>query len=129
VEEVPFDDLGDTIAANDTQATQAVTEGTTTDVDREVSPTVQFVDADDAEMEDTNRLVILREEGMTHTNPRIQHDLDLWQKIKEYVQRSAENPFVPVFSKKQKQMLKKHQFDGKAPYKTRSMGPTSPPSQ
>jgi len=30
------------------------------------------------------------------------------------------------YPKKQKQMLQKHQFDGKAPYRTRSTGPTSP---
>jgi hypothetical protein len=47
-----------------------------------------------------------------------------------YDQRAAENPpFVPVLSKKQQQMLHKHQFDGKAPYKTGSKGDTSPPAQ
>jgi hypothetical protein len=67
---------------------------------------------------------------LTHTNPRIQRDLDLSQKVKEYDQRAAENPpFVPVLSKKQQQMLRKHQFDGKAPYRTRSKGDTSPPAQ
>nr|ABE93038.1 N-6 Adenine-specific DNA methylase [Medicago truncatula] len=71
-----------------------------------------------------------RAEGMTHTNPRIQRDLDLWQKVKDYDRRAAENPpFVQVLSKKQQQMLRKHQFDGKAPYKTRSKGGTSPPAQ
>lgn len=107
VQEVPIDDLVDTITGNDAEATQDVTEGTTIDVDnvdREVSPTVQFLGAEFAEMEETNRPIIVREEGMTHTNPRIQQDLDLWQKIKDYDQRSAENPFVPVLSKKQKQM-------------------------
>jgi len=71
-----------------------------------------------------------RAEGMTHTNPRIQRDLDLWQKVREYDKRVAENPpFVPVLSKKQQQILRKHQFDGKAPYRTRSTGDISPPVQ
>jgi len=67
-----------------------------------------------------------RAEGMTYTNPRIQSNLDLWQKVKEYDQRAADNPpFVPVLSKKQQQMLRKHQFDGKPPYQTLSTGDTS----
>jgi len=103
VQEEPIDDLVDTTAATDTQATQAASEGTTTDVDnvdREVSPTVQLVDTEGAELEHINRPVIVREEGMTHINPRIQHDLDIWQKIKDYDKRAAENPFKPVLSKK-----------------------------
>jgi len=67
---------------------------------------------------------------MPHNNPCIQRDLDLWQKVKEYDQRAAENPlFIHVLSKKQQQMLRKHQFDGKAPYRTRSTGDASPPNQ
>jgi len=46
--------------------------------------------------------MIVREEGMQHSNPLIQQDLDLWQRIKDYDQRAAENPFVPVLSRKQK---------------------------
>ena len=131
VQEEPIDVLVDTSAVTDTQATQAASKGTTTNVDnvdREVSPTVQLVDTEGAELEDINRPVIVREEGMTHINPRIQHDLDIWHKIKDYDKRAAENPFEPVLSKKKKQMLKKHQFDGKAPYKTRSTGQITPPS-
>lgn len=126
-EEVPFVDPGD----KSTQSTQGVDDGTTSIIDHIdwESPTIQPVDSNDAEMEDTNRPVIVREEGMVHNNPRIQNYLDIWQKIKEYDQRSAENPFVPVLSKKQQQMLKKHRFNGKAPYKTRSTGPSSPPPQ
>jgi predicted nucleotidyltransferase len=63
-----------------------ITEGTDTEVDivnREVSPTAQFVDNDGAELENTNNNRIVQEEGMTHPNPRIQHDLDFWQKIKD----------------------------------------------
>ena len=119
-----------TAAALDAQTTQAPSAGITSDtVDRAVSSTVQLFHAESTQPEDINSFVIVREEGMTHLNPRIQHDLDLWQKIKDYDQRAAENPFEPVLSKKKKQMLKKHQFDGKAPYKTRSTGPTPPPSQ
>jgi len=31
---------------------------------------------------------------MTHSNPHIQKDLDLWHKIKEYDQRASENPVI-----------------------------------
>jgi len=64
---------------------------------------------------------------MTHPNPRIQKNLDLWQKIKEYDQHAAKNP--PILSKKQKQMLKKHEFDGNALYRTRFTVEASPPAQ
>ena len=139
VQEESNDDLVDTAAA--TTATQAantatqathIIEGTATDVenvDKEVSPTAQFVEPNGAELEGADRPLIVREEGMTHSNPRIQHDLDLWQKIKEYDKSSSENPFVPVLSKKQKQMLKELPFDGKAPYRTRSTGEASPLAQ
>jgi hypothetical protein len=50
--------------------------------------------------------------GMQHSNPRIQQDLDLWQRIKEYDRHSAETPFVLVLSKKQNQMLKKRNSMG-----------------
>jgi len=76
----------------------------TSHVDGEVSTMVQFVVPDGAVPEDVNSPSIVREEGMTHPNPRIQKDLDLWKKIKEYDQRATENP--PVLSKKHKQMLK-----------------------
>ena len=65
VQEEPIDVLVDTSAVTDTQATQAASKGTTTNVDnvdREVSPTVQLVDTEDAELEDINRPVIVREE-------------------------------------------------------------------
>jgi hypothetical protein len=67
--------------------------------------------------------------GMHHINPRIQQDLDLWQRIKDFDKRSAEIPFVPILSKKRKQMLKKHKFDRKLPYRTRSTGASSPSAQ
>ena len=91
---------------------------------------VQFVAPDSAQgaaMDDLNNSLIAQEDSMQHSNPHIQQDLDLWERIKDYDQCSLENPFVLVLSKKQKEMLKKHQFDGKAPYWTCSTGKTSPP--
>jgi hypothetical protein len=62
-----------------------------------------------------------------HINPRIQHDLDLWQRIKDYDKRTAEEaPYTPVLTRKQKQNLKKQLLDGKQPYHTRARGPSSP---
>ena len=42
-----------------------------------------------------------------HSSARIQQDLELWRRFKEYDQKSAEEPFLPVLSRKQKQHLKK----------------------
>jgi len=62
-----------------------------------------------------------------HINPRIQHDLDLWKRIKDYDKRIAEEAtYTPILTRKQKQNLKKQLLDGKQPYHTRAMGPSSP---
>jgi len=62
-----------------------------------------------------------------HSSARIQHDLELWRRVKEYDQKAAEVPFIPVLTRKQKQHLKKTTID--KPYKTRSMGGNSTSSQ
>jgi len=41
-----------------------------------------------------------------HSNPVIQQDIDLWNRIQEYDQCSAAKPFTTVLSKKQKKQLK-----------------------
>jgi hypothetical protein len=63
-----------------------------------------------------------------HVNPRIQHDLELWQRIKEYDKKAAEeSPFTAVLTKKQKQMTRKELLDGKPSYITRSRGSSPTP--
>ena len=62
-----------------------------------------------------------------HSSARIQQDLELWRRIKEYDQKAAEDPFIPVLTRKQKQHLKKTTI-GK-PYKTRSTGVNSTSDQ
>jgi hypothetical protein len=62
-----------------------------------------------------------------HVNLRLQHDLELWQRIKEYDKKAAEEPFFAVLTKKQKQMMRKELLDGKPPYSTRSRGPSPTP--
>jgi hypothetical protein len=58
-----------------------------------------------------------------HSNPTVQHDLDLWMRVREYDKANAEAPFIPVLSRKQKQQVKKNLQIGKPPpYKTRSQG-------
>ena len=54
-----------------------------------------------------------------HSNSRIQQDMELWRRVKEYDQKCAESPFLPVLTRKQKQHLNKTNVD--KPYKTRSM--------
>lgn len=63
---------------------------------------IQLVVPNGAAMDDVNNSS-MREEGMTHSNSRIQQDLDLWQRIKDYDHHAANNSFAPVLSKKQKQ--------------------------
>jgi hypothetical protein len=70
---------------------------------------------------DTNADSILTLEP--HSNPNVQHDLDLWMRVREHDKANAESPFIPVLSKKQKQQVKKQlQIDKPPPYKTRSQG-------
>jgi len=49
-----------------------------------------------------------------------QHDLDLWDKVREYDERSAAEDFTPVFTRKQKQKSKLQQVLAKQPPKTRA---------
>jgi hypothetical protein len=39
---------------------------------------------DGVAMDDVKSSWIVREDGMQQSNPRIQQDLDLWQRIKDY---------------------------------------------
>ncbi|XP_024642145.1 uncharacterized protein [Medicago truncatula] len=60
--------------------------------------------------------------------PRLQHDLDLWQHIKEYDKKAAADPLLTaVLTKKQKQMMRPELLDGKPPYSTRSRVPSPTP--
>jgi len=64
-----------------------------------------------------------------HNNPRIQHDMEIWQRIKYYDKKVVETPFTPVLSKKQKKFLKKQQLTRKPPYRTCSTREPSPSAQ
>jgi len=70
--------------------------------------------------EDGDRALIVYE---PHSNPNVQHDLDLWMRVREYDNANAEMSFTPVLSRKQKQQVRKNLQIGKPPpYKTRSQG-------
>jgi hypothetical protein len=56
--------------------------------------------------------------------PRLQHDLDLWQHIKEYDKKAAEDPTIMALTKKQQNIMRKELLDGKPPYNTRFRGPS-----
>jgi len=65
-----------------------------------------------------------------HSNLNVQHDLDLWMRVREYDKANTESPFIPVLSKKQKLQVKKQLQIGKPPpYKTRSQGGSNSGSQ
>ena len=53
-----------------------------------------------------NNMDTQRESLEQHSNVNIQHDIELWQRIQDYNQRSVEEPFTPVLTKKHKQKLK-----------------------
>jgi len=54
-----------------------------------------------------------------HNNARVQHDIELWNRIKEYDKRAAEEAsFIPILTRKQKQNLKKQLTEGQQPCKT-----------
>jgi len=56
-----------------------------------------------------------------HSNARVQHDIELWNRIKEYDKRAAEvASFMPVLTRKQKQNLKKQLTDGQQPSQSSS---------
>jgi hypothetical protein len=63
-----------------------------------------------------------------HTSKNVQHDLDLWARIKEYDQLTAKEGFTQVLSKKQQLNMKK-QVLGKPHYQTRAKGGPSPSSK
>jgi len=44
-----------------------------------------------------------------HPNKNIQHGLDLWERVREYDKRLADEDFTPVLTRKQKQKLKLQQ--------------------
>jgi len=56
----------------------------------------------------------------------VQRDSDLWARIREYDQRTTDEGFTQVLSKKQQQAVKK-QVLGNTSYNTRAKG-TKPPS-
>lgn len=58
-----------------------------------------------------------------HSNLNVQHDLDLWMRVREYDKANANRPFTLVLSWKQKQQVRKNLQIGKPPpYKIRSQG-------
>jgi hypothetical protein len=67
-----------------------------------------------------NSIVSAAKENI-HSNPRIQLDMELWHRVCGYEAKSAEIPFMPVLTKKQKQHQKKINID-KPPYRTCSRG-------
>jgi len=63
-----------------------------------------------------------------HPTDVVQHDLDLWNRVREYDQRSFEESFTTVLTKKQKKQLKV-QILGNPQYRTHSRGEPSPTRQ
>nr|ABD28740.2 hypothetical protein MtrDRAFT_AC149208g40v2 [Medicago truncatula] len=57
-----------------------------------------------------------------HPCKNIQHDLDLWERVREYDKRSAAEDFMPVLNRKQRHELKLQQVLPKQPTKTHAQG-------
>jgi len=103
-------------------------------VDRPIDPHVTSHEASDGFLDGGVGHEISTQDGTSlpvvteiHSSARIQQDLELWRRIKEYDQKAAEDSFIPVLTRKQKQHLKKTTI-GK-PYKTRSTGVNSTSDQ
>jgi hypothetical protein len=77
-----------------------------------------------AELDENGDKVLVVYEN-TNMNPNMQHDHELWNRVREYDKANAELPFTPVLSRKHKQQVRKQIQIGKAPYKTRSQGGSS----
>jgi predicted aldo/keto reductase-like oxidoreductase len=63
-----------------------------------------------------------------HPSKNIQHGLDLWERVRQYDERSAVE-VTPVLTRKQKQKLKLQQVLQKQPTKTRARGDPSTTAQ
>jgi len=73
-------------------------------------------------------VVVLQQQGV-HPRKNIQHDLDLWKRVRDYDERSATEDFTPVLTRKQKQKLKLQQVLAKQSTKTRVRGDNHPLAQ
>ena len=51
----------------------------------------------DISIQDGKTLPIVTE---VHSGARIQHDMELWRRVKEYDQKAAEVPFIPMLTRK-----------------------------
>ena len=66
----------------------------------------------------------------SHNNSNVHHDLEHWQRVRDYDKANAELPFTNVLSRKQKQQVRKQLQIGKpTPYKNRSQGGSTPGDQ
>ena len=64
-----------------------------------------------------------------HPSKNIQDGLDLWERVRQYDERSAIEDFTSVLTRKQKQKLKLQQVLKKQPTKTRAQGDPSTTTQ
>ena len=66
--------------------------------------------------------VVVLQQQHVHPSKNIQHDLDLWNRVREYDAWCANEEFMPVLTRKQKQKLKLQQVLPKKPFKTPTRG-------
>ena len=66
--------------------------------------------------------VVVLQQQHVHPSKKIQHGLDLWDKVCEYDARSATEYFTQVLTRKQKQKIKLQQVLANQPPKTRARG-------
>jgi len=71
----------------------------------------------------------LRQHQEVHSNKNIQHNLELWARIREYDQRTADGGFTQVLTKKHKQTMKKLVLGKLLIYNTRARGNPPPSAQ
>ncbi|RHN78082.1 hypothetical protein MtrunA17_Chr1g0161611 [Medicago truncatula] len=64
-----------------------------------------------------------------HPSKNIQHSLDLWERVRQYDERSTVEDFTPVLTRNQKQKLELQQVLQKQPTKTHGRGNPSTTAQ
>jgi len=146
VHEIPLADVSQPIFVVQDDVQGTVADFQSSDIDHSTPPTPlqiqseahQSINLQHAEVNSNEdaEVQILKDQSQTsqvpiaqtHTSKNIQSGLELWARIREYDQQTAEEAFTQVLTKKQQQTRKK-QVLGKPHYITRARGGPPPTAQ
>jgi len=92
---------------------------TTFELHAVVEPTTSVSESVPTEEE---HMVTVLQQQVVNPRKNIQHGLDLWERVREYDERSAKEDFMSVLTRKQKQKLKVQQVLATQPSKIGARG-------